>query len=646
MKNRPIMKPGHIPFTELLLDVNKFDGLTNLLKGKKVGGGFCKLRKFEYPPKSGKYIACKQLTDPGTEIVTEKSFFREVFITNKVRHPCTVELIAFDFKDLSNLMISTRFYELGSLDNLLMTKKYLKLGNMKIIENPDSSDKVMEVENGTIYTILMYGIARGVRYLHHLKIFHRDLKPENVVIDEYCIPHIADFGLSKENLTENEKQSGVMGTPHYMAPEINDKDKTYSYSFPADIFSLALLFYCLTEGKYYMPDIDYKKLKKNKQKRAAIIRLFLSGEMPEFSITPPNLRNLIERMWSVLPSQRPKIDEVCETLENPKYWFPNTNKEAVMSFKKELDDFESQQIPLILNEAGTYIDQASVLSQNIRYPMKDDDEDKEQNNTKYNYKPQQDLLEFSGLSNNEAECALGITFYTGFKGIPKDYVLAWKYLEEAKEQGNIQADLILKEILSEIKRIELQNTNLKISRNTNSSQEISIDDKVFSSLKSMQAQLLMGMVKEAKGQTTEALNLYTKSAKQGSIAAKGRLGSLLLKKNLMLDQAEILLVQASNWKSDDGIGNDLIDYDERKIALFQLGLLKMKLKSFDDAIEIFEYLLDENHPDAAICLAIAYHNKEEYSKAKEYYEAALTRFSNESAKPYYNYFKNLLLDDV
>jgi serum/glucocorticoid-regulated kinase 2 len=49
---------------------------------------------------------------------------------------------------------------------------------------------------------------------------YRDVKPENILIDIEGHLRIADFGLSKPNITEEEKAYSFCGSPEYMAPEM------------------------------------------------------------------------------------------------------------------------------------------------------------------------------------------------------------------------------------------------------------------------------------------------------------------------------------------------------------------------------------------------------------------------------------------
>lgn len=41
-------------------------------------------------------------------------------------------------------------------------------------------------------------------YLHSLNVVYRDIKPENILIDIDGHVRIADFGLSKPNMTEED----------------------------------------------------------------------------------------------------------------------------------------------------------------------------------------------------------------------------------------------------------------------------------------------------------------------------------------------------------------------------------------------------------------------------------------------------------
>ena len=63
-------------------------------------------------------------------------------------------------------------------------------------------------------------ICLAMLYLHSLSIVYRDIKPENILIDIDGHIRIADFGLSKPNMGEDDFAYSFCGSPEYMAPEM------------------------------------------------------------------------------------------------------------------------------------------------------------------------------------------------------------------------------------------------------------------------------------------------------------------------------------------------------------------------------------------------------------------------------------------
>jgi serine/threonine protein kinase len=95
-------------------------------------------------------------------------------------------------------------------------------------------------------------ICEALQYAHEQQIVHRDIKPENVLVDKYGRVKIADFGIAKMLGPATPSRSltgekGVIGTPHYMAPEQIEKPATVDHR--ADIYSLGVVFYELLTGE-------------------------------------------------------------------------------------------------------------------------------------------------------------------------------------------------------------------------------------------------------------------------------------------------------------------------------------------------------------------------------------------------------------
>ena len=64
-------------------------------------------------------------------------------------------------------------------------------------------------------------IMISIEYLHSNGIVYRDIKPENSVVDSNGKVFLIDLGTAKELSADKFfKTFTIIGTPHYMAPEI------------------------------------------------------------------------------------------------------------------------------------------------------------------------------------------------------------------------------------------------------------------------------------------------------------------------------------------------------------------------------------------------------------------------------------------
>ena len=83
-----------------------------------------------------------------------------------------------------------------------------------------------ELESRTKFTYLeaidiLEQLCTAVRTAHHKNVIHRDIKPSNIYISSDGIVKLGDFGIAEfshqKNLTKN---SNILGSAHYLAPEI------------------------------------------------------------------------------------------------------------------------------------------------------------------------------------------------------------------------------------------------------------------------------------------------------------------------------------------------------------------------------------------------------------------------------------------
>lgn len=94
-----------------------------------------------------------------------------------------------------------------------------------------------------------------IEYLHSKNIIYRDLKPENIMVNHEGFMYVIDLGTAKPLLKEKAFRTyTIIGTPHYMAPEIITGK---GYSFNADLWSIGICMYeFMSGGVPYGEDLD------------------------------------------------------------------------------------------------------------------------------------------------------------------------------------------------------------------------------------------------------------------------------------------------------------------------------------------------------------------------------------------------------
>ncbi|CAD8202308.1 unnamed protein product [Paramecium pentaurelia] len=82
--------------------------------------------------------------------------------------------------------------------------------------------------------------------LHSYHIIYRDVKPENFIVMENGYLKLIDMGTAKVLKSRASKTYTIVGTPHYMSPEIL---KGKGYTFSTDLWSLGICFFELMCGE-------------------------------------------------------------------------------------------------------------------------------------------------------------------------------------------------------------------------------------------------------------------------------------------------------------------------------------------------------------------------------------------------------------
>jgi serine/threonine-protein kinase len=160
-------------------------------------------------------------------------------------------------------------------------------------------------------------IARALQAAHDRGIIHRDVKPENVMVRRDGVIKVLDFGIARSVgapeaagvSTARGEESGLLGTPRYMAPEQLRGDPLDQRT---DQFAWGVVAYELLSGKSPWSDAT-----------PAVSLTFLSTiladdpvlEEPLRRVCPPHVASTVLRALAKRPADRlPSMADVVKAL--------------------------------------------------------------------------------------------------------------------------------------------------------------------------------------------------------------------------------------------------------------------------------------------------------------------------------------------
>jgi serine/threonine-protein kinase len=181
----------------------------------------------------GNLVAIKVLKNQKNNAVDGRRFKSEVKLTTRVDSKYVVKIIDYVLND------DIQYIVMEYIEGTVLKKKIEQRINF-------NSNETVNITKD---------ILLGLQKVHEAGIVHRDIKSLNIMIANSGEAKIIDFGISLSSDSEHlTKTNNVIGSAHYLAPEIINGSKATNVS---DIYALGILMFEMLTGRYPYNSKDY-----------------------------------------------------------------------------------------------------------------------------------------------------------------------------------------------------------------------------------------------------------------------------------------------------------------------------------------------------------------------------------------------------
>ncbi|KAL8979481.1 MAG: hypothetical protein Q9177_006133, partial [Variospora cf. flavescens] len=153
-------------------------------------------------------------------------------------------------------------------------------------------------------------LAIALKAIHAANIIHRDVKAANVMIHENGSLQLIDFGVSGLLQTSNDKRSTIIGTPHWMPPEMSSQlantgpPPVGGYATEIDVWAYGCTLYEIATG-----NPPYHKAEPGRKLTMMLKRSAPTLKQRDFS---DGLIDLVEYIMKTSPQDRPSMDAILQ----------------------------------------------------------------------------------------------------------------------------------------------------------------------------------------------------------------------------------------------------------------------------------------------------------------------------------------------